>query len=149
MRCIETNKKIFLPCNLYLINSNMRCIETPLPEPLKKIARRLIVTWDVLKLAIFLLVGSRFRLIVTWDVLKPTTKQQKLILPAWLIVTWDVLKLIENTMIFVACVLINSNMRCIETCQVLPVLFSYNGLIVTWDVLKQYHIPQGEGCNKD
>ena len=77
--------------------------------------RRLIVTWDVLKLFRFCCCRSPWKinsnmrcietsrmswllrhrnwLIVTWDVLKPTTKQQKLILPA----------------------LINSNMRCIET----------------------------------
>ena len=49
MRCIETNKKIFLPCNLY----------------------RLIVTWDVLKHSSFGREGtSKLWLIVTWDVLK-------------------------------------------------------------------------------
>ena len=100
----------------YLINSNMRCIETKQLSKYRNI---------------------KFRLIVTWDVLKHTRSTGKRRIKKWLIVTWDVLKP-WNILEVNRNDLINSNMRCIETYPCTVRLHLNTWLIVTWDVLKHF-----------
>ena len=51
MRCIETDYGGYSPLFPFLINRNMRCIETVNLGCFFNLAMRLIETWDVLKLA--------------------------------------------------------------------------------------------------
>ena len=55
----------------FLINFNMGCIETILTTLLKKLLKRLTLTWDVLKRkARATAARGCYRLTLTWDVLK-------------------------------------------------------------------------------
>ena len=78
-----------------------------------------------------------YGLIVTWDVLKHNSLCCFSTISARLIVTWDVLKPRHAASGQTQFDKINSNMRCIETFTVSRVDFAYDGLIVTWDVLKR------------
>ena len=74
-------------------------------------------------------------LIETWDVLKRFLIGMSAPSSTWLIETWDVLKLIYASFNAVS-LLINRNMRCIETTHKCVLCPCRKGLIETWDVLK-------------
>ena len=120
----------------WMINSNMRCIETVQTVAGPVHVAGLIVTWDVLKRSSTCRTCRWLtRLIVTWDVLKLGHRRNQ-----WL------RSMINSNM---RCIetrrgdshsrtgrRINSNMRCIETAIVELLVYLQIRLIVTWDVLK-------------
>mgnify|MGYP000091649339 CR=1 FL=1 len=121
-------------------------------------SRRLIETWDVLKLhqihlrysgfpginrnmrciEIITVYGNRGiveRLIETWDVLKYKLVNVYTFCFCRLIETWDVLKC-NLTNYIISSDSINRNMRCIEMYRIEQSALKNRWLIETWDVLK-------------
>ena len=114
MRCIEILLRKTLRVDTLKININMRCIEIAAFFIVYSIDKGLTLTWDVLKfihcacLTIF-----KNRLTLTWDVLK---------------------YFLDNSLFFDF--VININMRCIEMNGSEEWADPYEGLTLTWDVLK-------------